>query len=294
MAKHGNPAEIWDYIDLLLLRLAKLSRRRLNSIEESPDFYNDFFTENDVTVMSAGGDLRRDYRAQILRDAAWANMPKGACVLDVGCGTGDNLRYILREEASFFGLEYAPKTAEIARTILGERAAIEVGSATSIPHKSDRFDLALCIEVLEHVEDDEAACHEIARVLKPGGTLILSLPYRHWFPYYFTAMGHIRHYTRSDVVRFLESAGFEVERFLPNFPRWSRFANFVYVICRIHALFLRLFGKRRSPVEVKLPWARRPLMVSLFDRLENVRSIEQSLDYSQLETSTFVLARKRS
>lgn len=293
MATHGNPAEVWDYLDLLLLRLAKLRRRPLNAMGETEDFYNDFFTENDVTVMSSGGDLRRDCRAQVLREAAWANMPAGAEVLDVGCGTGDNLRYVLRDNACFFGLEYAPRTAEIARRLLGGRATVDVGSATAIPHAPTRFDLALCIEVLEHVDDDGAASCEIARVLKPGGALILSLPYRRWFPYYFTAMGHIRHYTRSDVVCLLDSAGFDVERYLPNFPRWSRLANYVYVTCRIYALLLRLCGIKRTPVEVRLPWARRPLMVSLFGRLEALRRREQSLDYSRRETSTFVLARKR-
>jgi SAM-dependent methyltransferase len=289
----GNPAEVWDYLDLLLLRLAKLRRRPLNDTVDSKDFYNEFFTENDVAVMGSGGDLRRDYRAQVLRETAWANMPHGAEVLDVGCGVGDNLRYVLRDDARFFGLEYASRTAEIARRLLDGRATVDVGSATAIPYTSARFDLALCIEVLEHVDDDWAACREIARVLKPGGALILSLPYRRWFPYYFTAMGHIRHYTRSDVVRLLDAAGFDVERYLPNFPHWSRFANYVYVSCRIYALMLRLFGIRRTPVEVRLPWVRRPLMASLFGRLESLWLREQALDYSHLETSTFVLARKR-
>jgi ubiquinone/menaquinone biosynthesis C-methylase UbiE len=260
---------------------------------ETEDFYNEFFTENDVAVMGLGGDLRRYYRAQVLREAARANMPPGAEVVDVGCGIGDNLRYILRDDASFFGLEYAQSTAEIARRLLGARATVAVGSATSMPYASNRFDLALCIEVLEHIDKDAAACREIARVLKPGGALILSVPYRRWFPYYFTAMGHIRHYTRSDVVRLLDAAGFDVECFLPNYPRWSRFANYVYVICRIYALLLQIFGIRRTAVEVKLPWARQPLMVALLKYLEGVRQREQCLDYSRLETSTFVLARKR-
>lgn len=289
----GNPVEIWDYLDLALLRLAKLGRKSLSAVAEAATFYEEFFTDNDVAVMTSGGDIRRYYRGMVLRQVAWANMPKGARVLDVGCGIGDNLRYVLREDASFFGLEYALKTACAASRLLGDRVAISAGSATAIPYESDRFDLVLCIEVLEHVDKDEVAISEIARVLRPGGALILSLPYRHWFPYYFTAMGHLRHYTRSDVARLLDRAGLSLEYYLPNFPKWSRFANYAYITCRIYALMFRLFGKRPSPVEVRLPFGKRRLMEVLFSALEPLRQGEAALDYSTLETSTFILARKR-
>lgn len=292
MSKYGNPVEIWDYVDLILHRFAKARRRKLTSACDSAGFYNEFFNENDVEVMTSGGDLRRIGRAEILTNAAWANMPDGAVVLDVGCGTGDNLRYILRDKAEFFGLEYAEQTAAVAKKILGERADVRVGSATAIPFGDRQFDLIICIEVLEHISDDRAGFREIARVLKPGGTLILSLPYRHWFPSYYKTMGHLRHYTRSDVEELLREAGLIVKQHLPNYPRWSRFSNYIYISCRIYALFLRIFGVRRSPVEVRAPFAQRSLMQVLFSRIRKIRDGEQQLNYEQLDTSTFVVARK--
>lgn len=292
MTTLGNRVEIWDYVDLLLLRLAKLRRRKLSDREDTEGFYNEFFNENDFEVMESGGDLRRRCRAEVLTAAAWSHMPQDAKVLDVGCGTGDNLRYILRDQAVFFGLEYALSTAQIARNILDGRADIRVGSATAIPFGEGEFDLVLCIEVLEHIDKDDEACREIARVLKPGGTLILSLPYRHWFPSYFRSMGHFRHYTRSDVELLLRRAGLTIRQFLPNYPRWSRFANYVYIICRIYALLLRCCGIRVSPVEVKFPFSRRSLMEVMIAPLESIRDREQDQDYARLETSTFVVAEK--
>ncbi len=292
MAIQGNNAEIWDYVDLLLLRLAKIRRRKLASANDTEDFYDDFFDENDVEVMASGGDLRRRCRAEVLTAAAWSHMPKDAKVLDVGCGTGDNLRYILRDRADFFGLEYASPTADIARKILGERAEIRVGSATAIPFENDQFDLVMCIEVLEHIAEDHRGCEEIARVIKPGGVLIISLPYRHWFPSYLTTMGHMRHYTRSDVEKLLSDAGLTVTHYLANYPRWSRFANYVYVSCRLYALLLRVFGIRHSPVEVRLPFSRRPLMEMMFAMLEGMRESERGQNYAQFETSTFMVAKK--
>ncbi len=289
----GNRAEIWDYIDLLLLRVAKIRRRKLRTSEQVAAFYDEFFNENDVEVMSSGRDLRRSSRAEVLTTAAWTRMPANAKVLDVGCGMGDNLRYILRQEASFFGLEYAQTTALSARRVLGERATLCVGSATKIPFGENEFDLIVCIEVLEHIEGDEEACREIARVLKRNGALILSLPYRHWFPVYFQEMGHIRHYTKADVEEMLSRAGLTITEFLPNFPVWSRYANYIYVTCRIYALLLRLVGIRHSPVEARLPFTRRPLMGLMFSMLEHIRQREQTLDYANLQTSTFVVAEKR-
>jgi SAM-dependent methyltransferase len=292
LSTYGNRAEIWDYVDLMLLRIAKLRRRKLAGTNDAEGFYNDFFNDNDVEVMASGGDLRRRCRGEVLASAARSHMPQDAKVLDVGCGTGDNLRYVLRDQAVFFGLEYAERTAAIARRILKGRADISVGSATAIPFGNDEFDLVLCIEVLEHIDKDNEACREIARILKPGGALILSLPYRHWFPSYFNTMGHLRHYTRSDVESLLGRAGLTITRYLPNYPRWSRFANYVYVCCRIYALLLRIFGIRRSPVDVKLPLSRRPLMEIIFARLGDLRDRERDQDYARLETSTFIVARK--
>lgn len=292
MTKTGNKAEFFDYVDLMLLNIAKTRRRKLIETTDIESFYNEFFNENDVEVMASGGDLRRSCRAEVLTSAAWSHMPMGAKVLDVGCGTGDNLRYIFRDQADFVGLEYAPPTAEVARRILGTRADIKVGSATDIPFENDQFDLVICIEVLEHIAEDERGMRDIARVLKSEGVLILSLPYRHWFSSYFSTMGHFRHYTRTDVEHLLGIAGLTVVQYLPNYPRWSRLANYVYICCRLYALLLRVFGVRRSPVEVRLPFSQRTMMSAMFAMLEDMRERERAQDYARLETSTFVVAKK--
>jgi ubiquinone/menaquinone biosynthesis C-methylase UbiE len=288
----GNQLEVWDYVDLVLLRLAKIGRRKLEDTETLEHFYNDFFNDNDVQVRSAGGDLRRHYQGEILRTAAWSRMPMDATVIDVGCGIGDNLRYILRDNARFFGVEYAEETARLAQRLLGNQAHVQSASAMAIPFPDQHFDLALCIEVLEHVEDDEKALSETARILRSGGSLILSLPYRHWFPSYYRLMGHIRHYTRTDVESMLVRHGLVIAEYLPNFPRWSRFANYCYVVSRMYTYVLRTFGIRRSPVEVCLPFSRERLIDKLFSWVEPIRQREMRSNYSMLETSTFVVALK--
>lgn len=288
----GNPAQVWDYVDLALLHLAKVRRRKLSDDTTNEQFYEEFFNDNDYEVMGSGGDLRRQYRGEVLRAAAWARMEPGARVLDVGCGTGDNLRCIWREDARFFGLEYSAATTQAARRLLGDRADVQVGSATEIPFEDASVDLALCIEVLEHIDDHEKALAEIWRVLRPGAHLILAVPFRHWFKSYLPLMGHHRHYTRRDVETMLAKHGFEIADYLPNTPDWARFANYSYIGCRIWSLALRGVGRRYSPVEVPAPFSDEKLLELLFRRLEPSRLEELKRDYSSLPTSTFVVARK--
>ena len=58
------------------------------------------------------------------------------------------------------------------------------------------MDVALCLEVLEHIEDDQRAVREIHRVLRPDGLLIAAVPYTYYWPQYLKLLGHFRHYTR--------------------------------------------------------------------------------------------------
>jgi hypothetical protein len=86
--------------------------------------------------------------------------------------------------------------------------------------------------------------------------------------------------------------GLVIAEYLPNFPRWSQFANYCYVISHLYTYVLRTFGIRRSPVEVCLPFSRERLIVKLFSWVEPIRQREMRSNYSLLESSTFVVVLK--
>jgi len=91
-----------------------------------------------------------------------------------------------------------------------ERTNIDIRSPLhKIPLESDYFDAILCIAVLEHVENPEEVVPELYRVLKPGGHLILEVPFlqpEHKVPTDF------QRYTKDGLVRLVTHHGFSVER----------------------------------------------------------------------------------
>ena len=122
-------------------------------------------------------------------------------VLDVGCSD----RWIqshLASEVTYIGLDF-PSTG---KTLY--RATPDIyGDATRLPIESGCIDGIVCLEVLEHVRDHQAALREFSRVLKPGGALVLSMPFLypiHDAPHDFQRL------TRYGLQRDLLNSGFDV------------------------------------------------------------------------------------
>ncbi len=103
-----------------------------------------------------------------------------AAVLDIGVGDGTFERLALQRGLDVFCLDPNPRTIERIRQTfaLGERACVGYGQA--IPFPDAQFDAVVISEVLEHLDDDALAAtlKESARVLKPGGELLGTVPAR--------------------------------------------------------------------------------------------------------------------
>ena len=139
----------------------------------------------------------------------------GSLVLDVGAGTGRyrGLFGHCEYRAHDFGLE--PSTAY---TALNYESDI-----TEIPVPDGSFDVILCTEVLEHVSEPIKAVNELARILKPGGRLLITAPlgsFLHQEPYHFYG-GYTPHWYN----KFLVESGFEIESIEANQAFFSLFAQ---------------------------------------------------------------------
>lgn len=98
-----------------------------------------------------------------------------ACALDTGTSAGTNLRML--KELGFrnvTGLDISEDA--IAFCEAKGLGPVEQGDICAMPFADDSFDLVLATDVVEHVEDDAGALREIVRVLRPGGTLLLTVP----------------------------------------------------------------------------------------------------------------------
>ncbi|MBW5447522.1 methyltransferase domain-containing protein [Cohnella sp. CFH 77786] len=96
-------------------------------------------------------------------------------ILDAGCGTGGNLGLLSRLGCEVSGLEMDRGAAEIARWKSGK--SVYVGSLPDgVPFADESFDLIVLLDVLEHIDDDVGALRTLASKLKPGGSLLITVP----------------------------------------------------------------------------------------------------------------------
>ncbi len=131
-------------------------------------------------------------------------------ILDAGCGSGRNMVDLARR-GTVTGVELSQPSVEKAR----ERGCGEVveGSVLEMPFADASFDLAVSLDVIEHLEDDLGALRELRRVVAPGGALLVTVPAYGWL---WSGHDEINHHQRRYTMRSLravaEQAGWREER----------------------------------------------------------------------------------
>lgn len=139
------------------------------------------------------------------------DLDAGARILDAGCGSGRNMVQLARR-GTVTGIELAPASLEAARE-RGVGPVVPGSLDEPLPFGDAAFDLALALDVLEHVEDDRAALAELARVVAPGGRLLVTVPQYGWlWGEHDVLAHHHRRYTRALLLRRAEAAGLQGER----------------------------------------------------------------------------------
>lgn len=154
-----------------------------------------------------GGKTRSAYR--------WVQ--PGSKVLDIGCGSCASLGYLRAIGCEVSGVEADENVRMIAKR---EGFDVEIGTFNPELYAADSFDYVTMDQVIEHTSDPRATLLGIARILRPGGTAILSTPnpsgwgarlfgsyWIHWHAPY-----HLQHFSRRSMETVASQAGLEVER----------------------------------------------------------------------------------
>jgi SAM-dependent methyltransferase len=208
-------------------------------------------------------------------------------VIDVGCGTGYVLKHLKDWGALTAGVEVSPDPLRLARE--RDRDSVYVCAPSDrLPFEGGQFDLAISLDVYEHLEDERPVVEETLRLLRPGGRHLVFVPAHRWlWSRTDKVQGHYRRYSRKMLLELLQSAGFEVERTGFIMPL---FVPPVLLIRRLNELFLSEGkGSQASIGEFTMP--PRPLNSAISAVLELERSITLRTG-APFGITAFAIARK--
>ncbi|MBN1688962.1 MAG: class I SAM-dependent methyltransferase [Candidatus Omnitrophica bacterium] len=201
----------------------------------------------------------RGRKELILALLASFKLPRHILCLDAGCGTGDDLGG-LEQYGKFLAIDFSRKAVS---QIPENRMQADI---IQLPLASEAFDLIICLDVLEHIQEHEKAVKELTRVLKTGGYIVFSVP-AHPFLYstHDRFLGHVRRYSRKSFLRLF--SGIKLKRV--RLTHWNFFAFLPIAIIRIirKVVFWQIQGRPLSDID-KLPYGLNWILFRLL-RLEN-------------------------
>ena len=188
------------------------------------------------------------YRRRVKTIFEWLDPQDGDRIFDGGCGRGFYLRFIRQVcQAQLVGVELDPPVIRKAHTALvGETNLSLLNSHLSkLPFVDNYFDKAILSEVLEHVDDDVGVLQSVARVLKPGGLLAITVPNAN-YPFWWDPINktletifkvhiqyglwagiwanHVRLYTEQELASAITKAGLEI-------VEERRFTHYCFPFC---------------------------------------------------------------
>jgi len=209
-------------------------------------------------------------------------------IIDIGCGDGFFLERLTKKGLIVDGIDASAQAVKLCKERLGGASGhIECCLIEEYKPKY-LYDLLLCGEVLEHIEDDEHFLEEISRLAAINAVLILTVPLDMslWSKADENA-GHFRRYTKSEIFSKLQKAGFIIEEYVI----WG------FPITR----FLMPYIRKQQTKMMKVPGAKHPerrrKMISrfkiIFKPLKYIFVIDNLFNFTEKGVDIVIRARKR-
>ena len=158
-------------------------------------------------------------RLKFVKRVVESIMVEHAVVADLGCGAGVMLCDVLMRRPLWtgHGLDISQAAVDYAKRLaqhkgVAERASFTTGNIAGLPYTDGSLDLVIASEVIEHTPDPQLVLREIARVLRPCGHLILTMPMESHTPAHLQSLHRVE-----DLHLMCETAGLSIRR---TEPRW--------------------------------------------------------------------------
>lgn len=170
-------------------------------------------------------------------------LEKNIRFLDLGCGKGILLSRILEvnPQLEITGVDISKIAIETIKKKIPSGTFHCIKENEKLPFKDNSFDFILAADVIEHIYDTDLIFYELARVLKPGGKIFISVPYHGMlkniivtfvgFNFYFDPkQAHIRFYTKGNLLKCVNEAGLKILKH-GYYGRFYPISHGQYVVC---------------------------------------------------------------
>ena len=219
---------------------AKKASMDKSKIEKNPNPYD---VESKVESFHWWFAVRRKLLKSILSSI---DVPINCLTLDIGCGTGSNLRTLISAGLNVIGLDQSIYALTLIRKKW--KFPLLTGDLNKLPIKTKSVGLIIAMDILEHLDNDANGIKESYRVLNKGGILLLTAPaFKALWGTQDVVTGHKRRYSRNEIMDKLREEDF-------NILKSSYFNFFLFFPILITRRIIRLMGvKIKSENEINSP-----------------------------------------
>lgn len=206
-------------------------------------------------------------------------------ILDVGCGTGGNLS-MLADFGSVVGSEFDPDAAKMAKE-RGVAKIVRSSLPNQMPFADDQFQLVTLLDVLEHIDEDQASLATLTNLLSPGGHLVMTVPaFQFLWGAHDVEHHHRRRYRAKQLRQRLEISGLEVQ--------WLSYYNSLLfpIVALVRVLRRSVFASSQGSIEGRELVLPPPAINWLLERLFACEGYWLGRRYVPFGVSLIAIARK--
>lgn len=158
----------------------------------------------------------KDFRSANLNTVILKLIPKSGSVLDVGCGTCAQTLALLKRKYDVYAIDSSKRMVRNAREVLRNAGF----SAEFVHHvdlfkipRDQKFDIVICLDVLEHIEDDYKAFECLCNTLNKNGKILISVPaLKSLYSRKDREIGHYRRYSKGRLISLFNRCNIKIEK----------------------------------------------------------------------------------